>query len=49
MDAAGVEVVTNTVPGAGLRQLFLTDPNGVRVESQRVMVSKRLFSIAESG
>lgn len=30
--AAGIEAVPNTVPGAGLRQLFLTDPNGVRVE-----------------
>ena len=28
----GVEAVENTVPGAGLRQLFLQDPNGVRVE-----------------
>jgi catechol 2,3-dioxygenase-like lactoylglutathione lyase family enzyme len=28
----GVEAVENTVPGAGLRQLFLRDPNGVRVE-----------------
>jgi catechol 2,3-dioxygenase-like lactoylglutathione lyase family enzyme len=32
LEQAGVESVTNTVPGAGLRQLFLTDPNGVRVE-----------------
>jgi catechol 2,3-dioxygenase-like lactoylglutathione lyase family enzyme len=32
LEAAGVDAVTNTVPGAGLRQLFLTDPNGVRVE-----------------
>ncbi|HEX3268735.1 MAG TPA: VOC family protein [Gaiellaceae bacterium] len=30
--AAGVDTVTNTVAGAGLRQLFVTDPNGVRVE-----------------
>jgi catechol 2,3-dioxygenase-like lactoylglutathione lyase family enzyme len=30
--AAGVDAVTNTVAGAGLRQLFVTDPNGVRVE-----------------
>ena len=29
--AAGVEAVPNEVPGA-LRQLFVTDPNGVRVE-----------------
>ena len=29
---AGVEVVENIVPGAGLRQLFVTDPNGVRIE-----------------
>ena len=32
LDAAGVEAVTNTVPGAGLRQLFFDDPNGVRIE-----------------
>ena len=32
LEAAGVDAVTNTVSGAGLRQLFLTDPNGVRVE-----------------
>jgi catechol 2,3-dioxygenase-like lactoylglutathione lyase family enzyme len=30
--AAGVEAVTNDVPGTGLRQLFLSDPNGVRIE-----------------
>ena len=30
LEAAGVDAVTNTVPG--LRQLFVTDPNGVRVE-----------------
>ncbi|HVN60982.1 MAG TPA: VOC family protein [Gaiellaceae bacterium] len=29
---AGVDPVTNDVPAAGLRQLFLTDPNGVRIE-----------------
>jgi catechol 2,3-dioxygenase-like lactoylglutathione lyase family enzyme len=29
---AGVEAVENEVPAAGLRQLFLHDPNGVRVE-----------------
>ena len=32
LDAARIEAVTNDVPGAGLRQLFLTDPNGVRIE-----------------
>jgi len=32
LQTAGVDAVTNTVPGAGLRQLFLTDPNGVRIE-----------------
>jgi catechol 2,3-dioxygenase-like lactoylglutathione lyase family enzyme len=32
LDAAGVEAVRNTVPGAGLRQLFFEDPNGVRIE-----------------
>lgn len=28
----GVEAIENTVPGAGLRQLFVRDPNGVRIE-----------------
>jgi catechol 2,3-dioxygenase-like lactoylglutathione lyase family enzyme len=32
LDAAGVDAVTNSVPDAGLRQLFLRDPNGVRIE-----------------
>jgi catechol 2,3-dioxygenase-like lactoylglutathione lyase family enzyme len=32
LEAAGVEAVPNAVPGAGLRQLFLSDPNGVRIE-----------------
>ncbi|HEY4620332.1 MAG TPA: VOC family protein [Gaiellaceae bacterium] len=32
LEAAGVEAVTNAVPAAGLRQLFLDDPNGVRIE-----------------
>ena len=32
LEAVGVDAATNTVPGAGLRQLFLTDPNGIRVE-----------------
>jgi hypothetical protein len=30
--AAGVETVTNDVPAAGMRQLFFSDPNGVRIE-----------------
>jgi len=30
--AAGVAAVANEVPGVGLRQLFVTDPNGLRVE-----------------
>jgi hypothetical protein len=30
LEAAGVDAVTHTVPG--LLQLFVTDPNGVRVE-----------------
>ncbi len=30
--AAGVEAVTNDVPDAAMRQIFLTDPNGVRIE-----------------
>ncbi len=32
LEAAGVEAVTNDVPAAGIRQLFLDDPNGVRIE-----------------
>jgi hypothetical protein len=32
LDAAGVEAVTNDVPDAAMRQLFLSDPNGVRIE-----------------
>jgi catechol 2,3-dioxygenase-like lactoylglutathione lyase family enzyme len=32
VDAAGVVAVANEVPGAAVRQLYLTDPNGVRVE-----------------
>ena len=28
----GIEAIENTVPGVGLRQLFVRDPNGVRVE-----------------
>lgn len=29
---AGVEMIENEVPAAGLRQIFVEDPNGVRVE-----------------
>ena len=32
LETAGVETVANDVPGAGFRQLFLEDPNGVRIE-----------------
>ena len=32
LDAARIERVANAVPDAGLRQLFLSDPNGVRIE-----------------
>jgi catechol 2,3-dioxygenase-like lactoylglutathione lyase family enzyme len=28
----GIEAIENTVPGVGLRQLFVRDPNGVRIE-----------------
>ena len=31
LEAAGVEAVRNEVPGV-FRQLFVTDPNGVRIE-----------------
>ena len=29
---AGIEARANVVPGGSLRQLFLTDPNGLRIE-----------------
>jgi catechol 2,3-dioxygenase-like lactoylglutathione lyase family enzyme len=32
LDAAGVQAVSNDVPAAGFRQLFLEDPNGARIE-----------------
>ena len=32
LDAAGVIAVPNELPAAGLRQLFVEDPNGVRIE-----------------
>ena len=32
LDTAGVQAVSNDVPTAGIRQLFLDDPNGVRIE-----------------
>jgi catechol 2,3-dioxygenase-like lactoylglutathione lyase family enzyme len=32
LEAAGVDTVANEVPAAGMRQLFLDDPNGVRIE-----------------
>jgi catechol 2,3-dioxygenase-like lactoylglutathione lyase family enzyme len=32
LERAGVDAVRNSVPGAGLRQFFIEDPNGVRVE-----------------
>jgi catechol 2,3-dioxygenase-like lactoylglutathione lyase family enzyme len=32
LEAAGIPAVANDVPGAGFRQLFLDDPNGVRIE-----------------
>jgi hypothetical protein len=32
LEAAGVQAVSNDVPAAGIRQLFLADPNGVRIE-----------------
>jgi catechol 2,3-dioxygenase-like lactoylglutathione lyase family enzyme len=32
LEAAGVDAATNDVPAAGIRQLFLDDPNGVRIE-----------------
>ena len=32
LEAAGVEAVANDLPAAGIRQLFVDDPNGVRIE-----------------
>ena len=32
LERAGVEATPNTVPGARLRQLFLEDPNGLKIE-----------------
>jgi catechol 2,3-dioxygenase-like lactoylglutathione lyase family enzyme len=32
LERHGVEAVKNTVPGIGMRQLFISDPNGVRIE-----------------
>jgi catechol 2,3-dioxygenase-like lactoylglutathione lyase family enzyme len=32
LEAAGIQAVANDVPAAGIRQLFLEDPNGVRIE-----------------
>ena len=32
LDALGIDTISNEVPAAGLRQVFLLDPNGVRIE-----------------
>jgi catechol 2,3-dioxygenase-like lactoylglutathione lyase family enzyme len=32
LKAHGIEAAENLVPGVGLRQLFLSDPNGVKIE-----------------
>jgi catechol 2,3-dioxygenase-like lactoylglutathione lyase family enzyme len=32
LQRGGIEAIENAVPAAGLRQLFVEDPNGVRVE-----------------
>jgi catechol 2,3-dioxygenase-like lactoylglutathione lyase family enzyme len=32
LERSGVERVENTVPGAGIRQVFVEDPNGVTIE-----------------
>jgi catechol 2,3-dioxygenase-like lactoylglutathione lyase family enzyme len=32
LTASGVEAAQNEVPGAGIRQLFIEDPNGVKIE-----------------
>jgi catechol 2,3-dioxygenase-like lactoylglutathione lyase family enzyme len=32
LERHGVDAVKNTVPAIGMRQLFISDPNGVRIE-----------------
>src|SRR4051794_25788806 len=32
LERSGVEAKRNTVPGVGMRQLFFSDPNGVKIE-----------------
>jgi catechol 2,3-dioxygenase-like lactoylglutathione lyase family enzyme len=32
LDRHGIAAVKNTVPAIGMRQLFISDPNGVRIE-----------------
>jgi catechol 2,3-dioxygenase-like lactoylglutathione lyase family enzyme len=32
LERHGIDAVQNTVPGIGMRQLFVSDPNGVRIE-----------------
>lgn len=32
LEQDGIEAVRNTVPGVGMRQLFFSDPEGVRIE-----------------
>jgi hypothetical protein len=32
LELRGVEAARNDPPGAGLRQLFIEDPNGVKIE-----------------
>ena len=32
LESSGIEAARNTIPGVGLRQLFLTDPNGLKIE-----------------
>jgi catechol 2,3-dioxygenase-like lactoylglutathione lyase family enzyme len=32
LERSGADAAENRVPGAGLRQLFLEDPNGVKIE-----------------
>ena len=32
LESSGVDSVTNDVPEAAIRQIFLSDPNGIRIE-----------------
>ena len=45
----GVEARQRTVPGLGLHQLFLDDPNGIVVELNYPLEEARAFEAAQAG